>query len=211
MLPDTIHKLEKIKIECKKMVTKRAAMSGLAVLVPIPGTDIAADIGMLMELLPAINQRFGLTQEQIGQLEDKTKIMLMEIAKKMGARLVGRVITADLIIDLMTKIAGNYASQQVLKYIPVAGQLTAAALSFAAMKYLGNSHVEECFRVVQRVLDKKAAEIRVQAAATSNGTIMGGERQNIIETIKALKGLMDEGIIDEEEFRKKKNDLISRL
>ena len=44
------------------MGVKRAVVSGAANLVPITGLDIAADVGLLMQLLPAINNRFGLSR-----------------------------------------------------------------------------------------------------------------------------------------------------
>ena len=44
------------------------------------------------------------------------------------------------------------AAKQVLKYIPFAGQAAAAALSVAAMMYLGNSHVDACFDVAREAM-----------------------------------------------------------
>ena len=64
-IPRKSSELEKIRKDCQWMVSKRALVSGAANLVPVPGADIAVDVGLMMELLPAINRKFGLSPEQI--------------------------------------------------------------------------------------------------------------------------------------------------
>lgn len=151
MLPKSIEELEKIRTSCKTMVKKRAAVSGGAVLIPIPGADIAADISMLLELIPTINRKFGLTPEQIDELDIRHKALILEMIKKVGADLVGRIITKKLVMAALKKVGVRMAAKQVLKYIPFAGQAAAVALSVAAMMYVGNSHVDECFDIAKSV------------------------------------------------------------
>ncbi|MBA2414246.1 MAG: hypothetical protein H0V63_15690, partial [Burkholderiaceae bacterium] len=43
--------------------------------------------------------------------------------------------------------------KQAAKYVPFAGQAVAASLSFAALKSLGNRHIEDCVRVAETLLD----------------------------------------------------------
>jgi len=218
MIPQSLQELDKIREECRAMVTKRAAASGIAAIVPIPGTDIAADIGMLMELLPAISRRFGLSNEQIEQLDDKTKVLVVQIARKVGSAFVGQVITKELIMQVLKKIAGRVAAKQILKFIPFAGQVAAATISFTAMKYVGNSHVDECYNVVRKVLEKQTTwSWDEEVAATSTyqenniDDVAGASKQEIMEILKGLKELFDAGIINEEEFQQKKRELLSRL
>lgn len=154
MLPKTIEELEQIRTSCKAMVKKRAVASGGAVLVPVPGVDIAADIGMLVELIPAINRKFGLTPEQIDELDPKRKAIVLALIKKVGSDLVGKLVTKQLVAAALKKVGIRMAAKQILKYIPFAGQAAAAALSYAAMMYVGNSHVDECFEVVKGTLKK---------------------------------------------------------
>ncbi|MBP2637439.1 MAG: hypothetical protein H6Q72_3346, partial [Firmicutes bacterium] len=150
MIVRSLEELNQIREECKSMVTKRAAASGFTAIVPIPGTDIAADIGMLMELLPAINRKFGLSEEQIEQLDESTKILVAQIIKKVGSAFVGKVISKELIMQVLKGMAKKIAVRQIVKYIPFAGQVAAAAISFATMKYVGNAHVDECYEVRQQ-------------------------------------------------------------
>ncbi len=149
MLPKSITALEKIRASCKTMVKRRAATSGGMSLVPIPGVDIAGDVGMLLQLIPAINQKFGLTLEQIEELDTRHQVLIYAMLKKVGSDLVGRAITKRLVVAALKKVGGRMAAKQVLKYIPFAGQAAAVALSVAAMMYLGNSHVDACFEVAK--------------------------------------------------------------
>ena len=118
-------------------------------LIPIPGVDIAGDVGMLMQLIPAINQKFGLTPEQIAELDTRHKVAIYAMLKKVGSDLAGRAITKRLVVAAMKKVGARMAAKQVLKYIPFAGQAAAVALSVAAMMYLGNSHVDACFEIAR--------------------------------------------------------------
>jgi uncharacterized protein (DUF697 family) len=154
MLPKSVEELEKIRASCRTMVKKRAATSGGAALIPVPGADIVADIGMLLELIPAINRKFGLTPEQIDELDAKNKALVYAMMKKAGTELVGKVITKQLDIAALKKVGIRMAAKQVLKYIPLAGQAAAAALSVAAMMYVGNSHVDECFDIAKGAIGK---------------------------------------------------------
>jgi hypothetical protein len=158
MLPKNLEEIEKIRATCRTMVTKRAAASAGGTLVPVPGLDIAADIGLLLELLPAVNKKFGLTPDQIDELHPKYKVFLYGIIKKIGSDLAGKIITKELVVAVLKKVGIRMAAKQVLKYIPMAGQAAAAALSYAAMMYVGNAHVDECYEIVKLAIDRKTGD-----------------------------------------------------
>lgn len=222
MLVTSIDQLNQIREECKSMVTKRAAASSFAAIVPIPGTNIVADIGMLMQLLPEINKKFGLSKEEIEQLDENSKIIIAQFMKEAGSLFVGKVITKELVLQALQGMAKKIAIQQIVKYIPILGQAAAAAISFAVMKhvgnshYVGNSHIEECYAIAQRVLEKQDEALREKVAATSKmDDVYPGtdnyNKQTIIEMLKGLKELFDMGIIDEKEYHEKKKALLSQL
>lgn len=104
---------------------------------------------MLMQLIPSINHKFGLSPEQIDELDTRHKVVIYAMAKKVGSDLVGRAVTKKLVVAALKKVGGRMAAKQVLKYIPFAGQAAAVALSVAAMMYLGNSHVDACFEIAK--------------------------------------------------------------
>ena len=153
MPPKSIEELDEVRRRCKAMLKRRAAISGGASLIPVPGLDFAADVGMLLELFPAINRKFGLSPEQIEDLDAKHKTLVYAMIKKVGTDLVGAMITRPLVLAALKKVSARMAAKQVLKYIPFAGQAAAAALSIAAMMYIGNSHIDECYEVARRTLD----------------------------------------------------------
>lgn len=149
MLPKTLTELDKIRASCKTMVRRRAATSGGMSLIPIPGVDIAGDVGLLLQLIPAINQKFGLTPEQIEELDPRHKVLIYAMLKKVGSDLAGRAITKQLAVAALRKVGVRLATKQVLKYVPFAGQAAAVALSVTAMMYLGNSHIDACYEIAR--------------------------------------------------------------
>ena len=70
------------------MVNKRATTSAVAAAVPVPGVDIGADVAIMLELLPAINRRFGLSSEQIEQLDSAIKGKIFVIISSIGSELI---------------------------------------------------------------------------------------------------------------------------
>lgn len=154
MLPKSFAELEKIRASCKAMVRRRAATSGGMALIPIPGVDIAGDVGMLLQLIPAINEKFGLTPEQIEELDPRHKVLIYAMLKKVGSDLAGRAITRQLAVAALKKVGVRLATKQVLKYVPFAGQAAAVALSVTAMLYLGNSHIDACYEIARGSIKK---------------------------------------------------------
>ena len=154
MLPKSLTELEKIRASCKAMVRRRAATSGGMALIPIPGVDLAGDVGLLLQLIPAINEKFGLTPEQIDELDPRHKVLIYAMLKKVGSDLAGRAITRQLAVAALKKVSMRLATKQVLKYIPFAGQAAAVALSVTAMMYLGNSHIDACYEIARGSIKK---------------------------------------------------------
>jgi hypothetical protein len=72
------------------MVTKRALIAGGVAIIPVPGVDIAADVGCLIELLPKISGRFGLLPEQIEYLDTQTKTLVYSLAMQWVIRCLER-------------------------------------------------------------------------------------------------------------------------
>src|SRR5690348_11564205 len=87
-IPKTIVELDDIKEECIKMVNKRATVSGLITVVPIPVVDVVADIKLLQDLMEKINEKFGLTAEQVDQLDEETKQIVFTVVKQSGKNII---------------------------------------------------------------------------------------------------------------------------
>lgn len=152
MLPQTLEELEALRAECKSMVTKRAGLSAGAAVVPIPGIDLGADMTLLMEMIPAINQKFGLNPDQIEGLDPKVKRIILIGATSLGSTFVGKWVTKELVVQLLKTMGVRVTTKSVAKFVPFLGQAVAASISFGAMKMLGNAHVEDCYKVAKKAL-----------------------------------------------------------
>jgi uncharacterized protein (DUF697 family) len=145
--------IEVIRRRCRRLVTRRALISAAAAVVPLPGIDIAVDIGVLLRTIDAINAEFGLTPMQIERLSPRRKAYAYQAISVVGSALVGRVLTRDLIIKVLQRVGMQLSAGQVAKFVPIAGQALAATISFSALKILGDRHVEDCARVAGRLID----------------------------------------------------------
>lgn len=149
--------LNRIRDECYKLVTARSGLSAAAAAVPVPGVDIAADLGLLAELIPTINRKFGLTPEQLDELSPEVRQRLAVVITSVGSTLIGSYVTKESVVILLRKVGVRIASKSVTKYIPFVGTAISASVSFGAMKWMGNSHVADCYEVMKRVIEADAA------------------------------------------------------
>lgn len=141
--------------ECKSMITKRALASGGASIVPAPGIDIIADIGMLLELLPAITRKFGLEEDEVAGLPTNIKIIIAKVLSDLAADFWGKLFTKELLLSGLKRFSVRITSKQVTKYIPIIGSFVAATLGFTLMKIVGNSHVNDCAKAVEIIINKR--------------------------------------------------------
>lgn len=133
----------------RKLLNKRALVAAVASAVPLPGLDWAVDAALLSRLIPEINREFGLTPAQLDQLEPRKLEQVQKATAMVGSVLIGKFISRDLIIKATTKIGVRLTTKQLAKYVPLAGQLVAATVGFAAIRYFGEEHMKDCIRVAR--------------------------------------------------------------
>jgi hypothetical protein len=151
-LPRTPVELDAVAARCRAMVTRRALVSAGAVLVPLPGLDLAADVALLTQLIPAINQEFGLTPDQIERLNPRAKALLYKAIVAFGGAMVGRVVTRELVLQALAAVGMRITAKTAARLVPIAGQAVSAGLSYTAMRFVGTTHIRDCRRVVEAVL-----------------------------------------------------------
>ena len=61
---------------CRRMVTQRALLAAGVATVPVPGLDWVTDVGILVRLLPRINEAFGLSPEQVERLSPERRLVV---------------------------------------------------------------------------------------------------------------------------------------
>jgi uncharacterized protein (DUF697 family) len=148
--PDPV---EAIRRRCRRLVTRRALVSAAASVVPLPGFDIAVDIGMLLQMINEINHRFGLSPQQIEGLAPHRKALVYQAVTVVGSALVGRVLTRELMLGVLLRVGVRLSAAQAAKLVPIAGQALAATISFGALKLLGDRHVDDCARIAAQLRD----------------------------------------------------------
>ena len=134
----------------RKLLHKRALLAGAVSAVPVPGLDWAVDAAMLSKLIPEINKEFGLTPQQLDSLSPKKREQVQKAVTMVGSVLIGKLISRDLVLAAATKIGMRLTTKQLAKYVPFAGQIVAATVGYAAIRYLGEEHMKDCIRVTQQ-------------------------------------------------------------
>ncbi|MCB8887911.1 hypothetical protein [Vreelandella malpeensis] len=152
---DSIEELERIRLACHKKVTRSSSLSAGAAIIPIPGVDIGSDVAILLRLIPQINEKFGLTPEQIEALDTESKIMVMTAISNVGSKMAGKYITRKLIVNLLQKMGFKIAAKGTSKFVPFIGSAVAGGISYTAMKYMGNKHIEDCYQIALEALEQR--------------------------------------------------------
>ncbi|MCU9592194.1 hypothetical protein MHI19_15880 [Bacillus sp. FSL M7-1004] len=156
MIPSSKAELDKIKKDCLKMVNKRATASGLAGAIPVPGLEIGTDATIMMELIPKINRKFGLSEEQIDELDADSKKVILVLATSIGNEMIGKMIKKNAVPNLLKKMGlKKIATKSTAKFLPVAGQVLSGSISFFAMRGLCKSHIEDCYNVCLNYINQK--------------------------------------------------------
>ena len=149
MAPDDAA-LEAAVKRSRKLLNKRAMIAAAASAVPVPGLDWAVDAALLSKLIPEINQEFGLTPSQLDQLDPKKRDQVQKAVTLVGSVLIGKFISRDLILKAVTRIGVRLSTKQLAKYVPFAGQIVAATVGYAAIRYFGEEHMKDCIRVARQ-------------------------------------------------------------
>jgi len=134
----------------RRLLHRRALVAAAASAVPVPGLDWAVDAALLSRLLPQINAQFGLTPEQLDQLDPKKREQVQKAVTLVGSVLIGKFITKELVLRATRTLGLRLTAMQLAKYVPLAGQAVAATVGYATLRYLGEQHLRDCVQVVQK-------------------------------------------------------------
>lgn len=157
-IPDSIDaslNLEQIRAECLELVQKRAYVSAGVAVIPVPFLDVVVDVGILSQLIPEINARFGLAPEQISVFDLETKQIHWQELRKRGFEFSGLVVARTAVKNSIHNFASKMITKQVSKYIPLGGQLVAASLGYFIMKKVAETHVEDCYKLAKSIQQKQ--------------------------------------------------------
>ncbi len=133
---------------CEKTVTYYAALAAANGLNPIPGVDLAVDVGILYKLFQDIRESYGIDSIPKDTLLEKVKF---------AAPAANRIITnatKEGIIFLLKRFAGSLVTKTGTKYIPFVGQAIAASIGFGITKLAGDSYLKDCHDVAKEFFSK---------------------------------------------------------
>ncbi len=133
----------------RRLLHRRALVAAVASTVPVPGLDWAVDAALLSRLLPRISAEFGLSPQQLDQLDPHKREQVQKAVAMVGSVLIGKFVTKDLVLKATQTLGMRMTGKQLVKYVPLAGQAVSAALGYATLRYLGEQHIQDCVRVVQ--------------------------------------------------------------
>lgn len=133
----------------RRMLHRRALVAAAASTVPVPGLDWAVDAALLSRLLPQISSEFGLSAQQLDQLDPEKREKVQKAVGLVGSVLIGKLITRELVIRATQTVGLRLTTKQLAKYVPLAGQAVSAAIGYATLRYLGEQHMQDCIRVAK--------------------------------------------------------------
>lgn len=151
VVPSTPEQIDAVARHCRKLVTQRALLAAGVAAVPIPGLDWVTDVGVLVRLIPRINDAFGLTPQQIERLAPERRVVVYKAISAGGALLVGRLVTREVVLQVLRVVGVRLTAQQAAKFVPLAGQAVSAALTFSALKYVCEQHIRQCAEVARQL------------------------------------------------------------
>lgn len=144
--------IEAIAARCRRLVTRRSLVAAGVAMVPVPGLDWLTDVGVLVKLLPEINEAFGLSPAQIERLAPERRIVVYKAITAAGGLLIGKVVTRQLVLTVLKLVGVRLTAQQAAKFVPLAGQAVSAALTFSALKFVCEQHIRQCIAVREQLL-----------------------------------------------------------
>ncbi|QNM98738.1 DUF697 domain-containing protein [Chitinimonas koreensis] len=157
VLPQNHDELERARADCRELVSRRAGISAGAAVIPLPGVDMLADVAVFSEMLETISHRFGLSQAELARLHPHTRQYVILAAGRVGSDLIGKLVSKQLAKLVLKKVGKRFIGKTVLRFVPLAGQAVAAAISYQVVAKLGRDHIEDCYRVARSLLEQGMA------------------------------------------------------
>lgn len=143
--------LDRIREECQALVRSRALVSAGVAVIPVPFLDMVVDARILLFLLPEISRRFGLDPEGMDQMDPANRQAAWKVIRQRGSKLIGIVLTRQIVRQSFLGFAGRYVTRQVAKFVPLGGQIVAAGLGYFVMRKMAYQHIEDCYAVAKAV------------------------------------------------------------
>jgi len=154
LVPSNDLELERVRERCRKLVRSKALRSAGMAAIPIPGVDLVSDLTMFANVIEEVNLAFGLTPAQIERLQPRLKIIAYQAIGSIGGMMVGKLVTRELVMQILKRSGAKLAAKSATKIVPIAGSVAAAAIGFVLFRQMGYQHVEACAKVAREVVQQ---------------------------------------------------------
>ena len=134
---------------CEKHVAFASAVSAANALNPIPGLDIAVDLGVILRLFNEVKESFGLTDDVLMQVQNFAPGLA-----GMANNII-RFAAKEGVILLLRQFVGKEALKEFAKYIPLIGQVIAMGAGYAITTNAGKMYLDYCYNVARAILEKE--------------------------------------------------------
>jgi uncharacterized protein (DUF697 family) len=152
VVPATTREIDAVVHHCRRVVSRRALVAAGVSVVPLPGVDWVTDVAVLMQLIPEINEAFGLTPEQIERLAPDRRVVVYKAISAGGGMLIGKLVTRELVVRMLRLVGVRLTTQQAAKFVPIAGQAVSAALTYSTLRYVCEQHIQQCVAISKQLM-----------------------------------------------------------
>ncbi|MEN9374594.1 MAG: hypothetical protein RIR79_2146 [Pseudomonadota bacterium] len=135
---------------CEKYVTTAALLAAANGINPIPGADVAVDVGIIVKLFSEIRQSYGLSDEELSTLKHSAIPIVGRLANN-----IVQYAAQEGVFLLLKSMVGRVAVKSFAKYIPFIGQAVAATVGYKITSSVGNSYLSDCHDLAMKILERK--------------------------------------------------------
>lgn len=141
----------------KKIVSWAAVASAANALNPIPGVDVAVDVGILVGMCKQLNQTYGLTEEQL-DYSQRSNSNLKDSAQFSGTKQailkwVAKYAVAEGVLIALKAMGTRIAIKNVAKFLPFIGTIVSAGIGYKMTTSFGEAYLEEAELNAKKVLE----------------------------------------------------------
>ena len=88
-------------------------------LVPLPGLDVAVDVGVLVSMMNAVNRAFCLSPDQIERLGMEERVAVYEALSGVGAVMAGKSVTGVAALTIAKQLGSRWCAGKTARWVPI--------------------------------------------------------------------------------------------
>jgi small GTP-binding protein len=147
--------LEKKRGAVENVVLQHAVLAAANGVNPIPGVNVAVDLGNVITMLHRVSTAYGIDEIAKAKVLGKPPTWLL------AARNLLQMLPADAVLSLLRTAGGPVLLQQVGRYVPVFGMIISSGLGFVIVRHVGQQFLEESHQAAEEYLKASLQETTI--------------------------------------------------